>query len=415
MFITNCRRSSRNETDLLFSACSLTRVGKVVGTRVCSKTSKMTDSVVIRKDNFGDFYDVLDEIGHGQFAVVKKCAEKSSGTEFAAKIMKKKGRRSSRRGVTTEEITQEASVLRKARHEGVIYLHEVFETTADFTLVLELLTGGELFEFLVEQEFLTEIEAIDFTKQVLEAVHYLHDNHIVHLDIKPENIVLKDRAQKKVKLIDFGLAKIIPPGEIVRAIMGTPEFVAPEVINYEPVSTATDMWAVGVLTYILLSGASPFLADDNNEMFLNIQNVEYEFDDEYFAEISSQAKDFISRLLLKNSSDRSSARDCLTHAWLKPEAEVLKKRRSTLIKTDTFKAFTARARWKESMKKVIAMNRLQAILGKKDGALLAKDIFLESDCSDTSDSESETPDESSLTTKSRRANSKLLQDSTYTD
>ncbi|XP_068694426.1 death-associated protein kinase 2-like [Montipora foliosa] len=363
----------------------------------------MTDSLVITKDNFENFYDILDDIGSGQFAVVKKCAEKGTGTEYAAKIMKKKRRRSSRRGVSAEEIVQEASILLKTRHEGVIYLHAVFETPADYTLVLELVSGGELFEFLAEQEYLAESEALGFTRQVVEAVHYLHDNHIVHMDIKPENIVLKDRTEKKIKLIDFGLAKIIPPGEIVRAILGTPEFVAPEVINFEPVGTPTDMWAVGVLTYILLSGASPFLGDDNNETFINVQSVEYRFDDEYFCEISEQAKDFISQLLLKNPRNRLSARDCLSHSWLKPDADAWKKRRTTLIKTDTFKAFTARERWKTSMKKVVALNRL-GILGKKD--------FFESEGSDTSDSESDQPDETYARRKSPSTNSKLLQDST---
>lgn len=376
----------------------------------------MDDSLVIRKDKFEDYYDILEEIGSGQFAVVKKCVEKSTKSEFAAKFMKKKRAKSSRRGVSTEQILQEATVLRKAMHHGVIYLHEVFETSAEFTLVLELLSGGELFEFLIEQEYLTENEAMGFTKQVVEAVHFLHDRHIVHLDIKPENIVLKDKSEKKVvKLIDFGLARIITPGEIVKAIMGTAEFVAPEIINYEPVGTPTDMWAVGVLTYILLSGASPFLADDDNETFVNIQNVDYEFDEEYFADISSQAKDFISSLLLKKSDGRLSARDCLKHPWLcEPEPEVSLKRRSTLIKTQSFKAFTARARWRTSMKKVMAVNRLAVLAGKKGGGMLPTDLFLQSDCSDTSDSESEISDQTNSKKRITPTNSKLLQDKTYT-
>lgn len=272
------------------------------------------------------------------------------------------------------------------------------------------LSGGELFEFLVEQEYLTENEAMGFIQQVVEAVDYIHDCHIIHLDIKPENIVLKNKKENKVKLIDFGLAKIIPPGEVVKAITGTPEFVAPEVINYEPVGTPTDMWAIGVLTFILLSsGASPFLGDDPNETFINIQNVEYRFDEEYFADISPQAKDFISSLLIKNSGDRLSARDCLTHPWLKTEPEAAKRRKTTLIKTDTFKAFLARTHWKKSLKKVIAINRL-AILGKRGDAY--KDMFSEGDsCSDASDSDSEGPDHS-REKRTTPTNSKLLEDKT---
>ncbi|KAL9987136.1 hypothetical protein ACROYT_G001390 [Oculina patagonica] len=230
---------------------------------------------------------------------------------------------------------------------------------------------------------------------------------------KPENIVLKDKVKKKVKLIDFGLARIIPPGEVVKAIMGTPEFVAPEVINFEPVGTPTDMWAIGVLTYILLSGASPFLGEDDNQTFVNIQNVDYDFDEEYFGQISSHAKEFITSLLLKKSRDRLSARDCLKHYWLQPEPEVSMKRRSTLIKTESLKAFTARTQWKKSLKKVIAVNRL-AVLAKTGGGNLTKDTFFQSDCSDTSDSDSEMPDRTNLEKKISTTNSKLLQDRTNT-
>lgn len=370
----------------------------------------MTDSLVFRKDKVEDFYDIGDEIGRGQFAVVKKCVEKSTNTEFAAKFVKKKRSLSSRRGATAEQIAYEAELLRKVQHDGVIYLHDAFERTAEFTLVLELLSGGELFEFLIEQDYLTENEAMSFIQQVVEAVDYIHNHHIVHLDIKPENIVLNNKKEKKVKLIDFGLARIIPPGDVVKAIIGTPEFVAPEVISYEPVGTPTDMWAIGVLTYILLSsGASPFLGEDPNETFVNIQNVEYRFDEKYFADISPQAKDFISSLLIKNSSDRLSARDCLTHPWLKTDLEVATKRKSTLIKTDTFKAFLARTQWKKSLKKVIAINRL-AVLGKRSDA--CKDLFPEGDsCSDASDSETEGLDHSPEKRTAPR-NSKLLEDKT---
>ncbi|RMX45094.1 hypothetical protein pdam_00014025 [Pocillopora damicornis] len=324
------------------------------------------------KDKVEDFYDIGDEIGRGQFAVVKKCVEKSTNTEFAAKFVKKKRSLSSRRGATAEQIAYEAELLRKVQHDGVIYLHDAFERTAEFTLVLELLSGGELFEFLIEQDYLTENEAMSFIQQVVEAVDYIHNRHIVHLDIKPENIVLNNKKEKKVKLIDFGLARIIPPGDVVKAIIGTPEFVAPEVISYEPVGTPTDMW--------LSSGASPFLGEDPNETFVNIQNVEYRFDEKYFADISPQAKDFISSLLIKNSSDRLSARDCLTHPWLK-----------------------------KSLKKVIAINRL-AVLGKRSDA--CRDLFPEGDsCSDASDSDTEGPDHSTEK-RTTPTNSKLLEDKT---
>ncbi|EDO42287.1 predicted protein, partial [Nematostella vectensis] len=258
------------------------------------------EALNFKQDPVHHKFDIGDEIGSGQFAVVKKCSEKSSGLEFAAKFMKKRRSKALRRGVTLEQIIREATVLRSVAHQGIIYLHDIYETKMEFVLILELLSGGELFEFLSEQDFLTEDEAVGFLIQVIRAIEYLHDLSIVHLDIKPENIVLKNRTRPlHLKLIDFGLARKISKGEPVREMMGTPEFVAPEIIDFEVVGFPTDMWSIGVLTYIMLSGASPFLGDDNNETFSNISHVDYEFDDEYFKEISQPAKDFIEGLLIK--------------------------------------------------------------------------------------------------------------------
>ncbi|KAK3740114.1 hypothetical protein QZH41_012351 [Actinostola sp. cb2023] len=359
----------------------------------------MSEELSIRKDNIGDFYDIGEEIGSGQFAVVKKLLEKSSGETFAAKFIKKRRSKALKRGMTQEQFMREADVLRSVDHIGIIYLHDIFETKLEFVLVLELLSGGELFEFLSEQEFLTEDEAVGFLKQVIEAIDYLHSKSIAHLDIKPENLVLKEEGSPHIKLIDFGLARKLSKGEMVREIMGTPEFVAPEIIAFEAVGTETDMW---------LSGASPFLGDDVNETFSNISMVDYEFDDEYFKDISLHAKDFISSLLVKDTRERMSADQCLKHDWMQElddqgsinssedddvcdslnyqppsHKSEIKKRRSTMIKTDAFKAFTARARWQKSLSKVIAISRL-ALLGKKNGPLQRNSPDTESDTNNPS-------------------------------
>lgn len=112
-------------------------------------------------------------------------------------------------------------------------------------------SGGELFDHVCAKECLDEVEAAAFIKQILLAVRHLHSLHIVHLDIKPENVMLKQRGDSQIKIIDFGLSREIEPGAVVKDMVGTPEFVAPEVVNYEALSPATDMWAVGVVTYIL--------------------------------------------------------------------------------------------------------------------------------------------------------------------
>ncbi len=137
------------------------------------------------------------------------------------------------------------------------------------------------------------------------------------ISLQPENIMLKNENCPLLKLIDFGLSRKIKPGEEIREMLGTPEFVSPEVVNYEPLSLSTDMWSVGVITYILLSGASPFLGDTQQETYANIVAVDYEFDDEFFAHTSDLAKDFIRKLFVYEQRKRYSVEECLNHDWIK--------------------------------------------------------------------------------------------------
>ncbi|XP_068131901.1 death-associated protein kinase 2 isoform X2 [Hyperolius riggenbachi] len=179
-------------------------------------------------------------------------------------------------------------------------------------------SGGELFDFLAQKESLSEEEATSFIKQILEGVSYLHTRKIAHFDLKPENIMLLDKttAVPNIKLIDFGLAHRIEDGVEFKNIFGTPEFVAPEIINYEPLGLAADMWSIGVITYILLSGASPFLGENKQETLSNITAVNYEFDEEFFSHTSDLAKDFIRKLLVKDTRKRLAIREALFHPWI---------------------------------------------------------------------------------------------------
>jgi serine/threonine protein kinase len=142
-------------------------------------------------------------------------------------------------------------------------------------------------------------------RQICDAVGYMHSHNIVHLDLKPENILCKSKGSHLIKIIDFGLTRKLKEGEDVRILFGTPEFVSPEVISYEPVSTTSDMWSVGVVCYVLLSGLSPFMGDNDTETFANISGIAYDFDDEAFDNISEEAKDFITKLLVKHQVSRA--------------------------------------------------------------------------------------------------------------
>ncbi|PAV77013.1 hypothetical protein WR25_00130 [Diploscapter pachys] len=308
---------------------------------------------------FESVFEILDELGSGQFAVVRKVRRRSTGEEFAAKFIKKRRYATSRRGVTRANIEREVSVLRTiGGHSNVIELFEVYETPTDVILLLELVSGGELFDHVCAKECLDEAEAAAFIKQILLAIRHLHSLHIVHLDIKPENVMLKKKGDSQVKLIDFGLSRRILPGHPVKDMVGTPEFVAPEVVNYEPLTPATDMWALGVVTYILLSGGSPFLGDSRDETFCNITGVNYHFTDRYFKNTSNYAKDFISRLFVRDVAQRATVEDCLHHPWIKgPEGNGIDIRKASSITIAQIQAFKTRQKWRRALELIIVCNR----------------------------------------------------------
>uniref|UniRef100_UPI00358E46A6 death-associated protein kinase 1-like n=1 Tax=Myxine glutinosa TaxID=7769 RepID=UPI00358E46A6 len=309
---------------------------------------------IFKQANVEDFYDIKEELGRGHFAEVKRCREKASALEYAAKFIKKgRSGRSNKRGVPRAEIEREVNILWQIKHPNIIALHDVFENQTDIVLMLELVSGGELFDFLAEKESLSEEEATEFIKQMLNSVGYLHAKSIAHFDLKPENVMLLDRnaPNPHIKLIDFGLAHIIKEGVEFRHILGTPEFIAPEVVNYEPLGLPADMWSIGVITYVLLSGASPFLGDDKQETLTNISAVDYAFDEEYFDQTSDLAKDFIQKLLVKDPRKRMTVEECLAHPWIKPkDTTQALSRKASAVNMHKFKKFHARRKWKQSVR-----------------------------------------------------------------
>ncbi|TNN35285.1 Death-associated protein kinase 3 [Liparis tanakae] len=315
------------------------------------------------------FYHIGEELGSGQFAIVKQCREKSTGREFAAKFIKKRQSMASSRGVRREEIEREVDILQQIRHANIVTLHDVYENRTDVVLILELVSGGELFDFLAQKESLSEEEATQFIKQILEGVNYLHARKIAHFDLKvgpdqasagrtgptwftqmflvfsppqPENIMLLDKNAPlpRIKLIDFGLAHKIEAGVEFKNIFGTPEFVAPEIVNYEPLGLEADM----------LSGASPFLGESKQDTLDNISAVSYDFDEEFFGHTSETAKKFIGQLLEKDKEKRLTIQEALTHPWIKSiehkeesKAREPKKRERRQLKTSRLREYTIKS------------------------------------------------------------------------
>ncbi|NXF27753.1 DAPK3 kinase, partial [Rhodinocichla rosea] len=292
-----------------------------------------------------DFYEMGEELGSGQFAIVRKCRERKTGLEYAAKFIKKRRLSSSRRGVSREEIEREVDILREIQHPNIITLHDIFENKTDVVLILELVSGGELFDFLAEKESLTEEEATQFLKQILDGVHYLHSKRIAHFDLKPENIMLLDKnvPNPRIKLIDFGIAHKIEAGNEFKNIFGTPEFVGEPAahLGLEP------FWGVPTLSLLRLSGASPFLGETKQETLTNISAVNYDFDEEYFSNTSELAKDFIRRLLVKDPKKRMTIAQSLEHPWIKRRnvrnEDSCKKPERRRLKTTRLKEYTIKS------------------------------------------------------------------------
>ncbi|XP_042861671.1 calcium/calmodulin-dependent protein kinase type IV-like [Penaeus japonicus] len=270
---------------------------------------------IFQSGNVEDDYDVEKEpIARGKFAAVRRARHRSTNQVFAAKYVKRRRRNVSLEGEARHEV---AVLLLGLRDPQIIRLHQVYETRTEYIILLEFAGGGDLQRLLDDAGVLPECEVRAILQQVLRGLAFLHTNAIAHLDIKPQNLVMMgDTPDAGVKLVDFGLSRVIFHGAEITQIMGTPDYVAPEVINFEPISLSTDMWAIGVLTYVFLSGCTPFGGDTDQETFVNITQAEFDFPEDLFADVSEQAKDFICGLLVKKPSDRLTVDDCLNHAWM---------------------------------------------------------------------------------------------------
>ncbi|XP_072366026.1 uncharacterized protein mylk4b isoform X3 [Scyliorhinus torazame] len=259
-------------------------------------------------------------LGGGRFGQVHKCVEKSTGLTLAAKIIKTRAAKQKQ-----EEVKNEIQVMNQLNHTNLIQLYDAFESKNDIILIMEYIDGGELFDRIIDESYnLTEMDTILFVRQICEGLQYMHQRYILHLDLKPENILCVNREANQVKIIDFGLARRYKPREKLKIHFGTPEFLAPEVVNYDFVSFPTDMWSLGVITYMLLSGLSPFLGEDDNETLNNILACEWDLNEEEFENVSEDAKEFISKLLVKEKGARASATQCLKQPWLNNVAEKAK-------------------------------------------------------------------------------------------
>ncbi|XP_066561130.1 calcium/calmodulin-dependent protein kinase type 1D isoform X2 [Amia ocellicauda] len=256
----------------------------------------------------------------GAFSEVVLAEEKATGKMFAVKCIPKKalkGKESS--------IENEIAVLRKIKHENIVALEDIYESPNHLYLVMQLVSGGELFDRIVEKGFYTEKDASTLIRQVLDAVNYLHKMGIVHRDLKPENLLYFNPAdESKIMISDFGLSKMEGTGDVMSTACGTPGYVAPEVLAQKPYSKAVDCWSIGVIAYILLCGYPPFYDENDSKLFEQILKAEYEFDAPYWDDISDSAKDFISSLMEKDPNKRYTCEQALRHPWIAGDTALCK-------------------------------------------------------------------------------------------
>lgn len=272
-------------------------------------------------EDINEVYEVEQTpFARGKFAAVRRAVHKKSGVHFAAKFLRRRRRAQS----SDKEIKHEIAVLILCSgSENIVNLNAVHESRSDTALLLELATGGELQAILDDEGSLTEAQSRFCMRQVLKALQFLHKRSIAHLDLKPQNILLTGkRVEDGLKLCDFGISRVIENGSKIREILGTPDYVAPEVLQYEPLSLQTDIWSVGVLAYVLLTGCTPFGGDTKQETFLNISQCSLTFPDELFKDISPGAIDFIKSALRIKPEERLTTLECLEHNWLKDESPI---------------------------------------------------------------------------------------------
>ncbi|CAH2103685.1 unnamed protein product [Euphydryas editha] len=301
-----------------------------------------------------------DIIGNGAFGSVILVYD-DKGEFYAAKILKTRTQKK------RDAALREYEMMRRMQHPKLVELYDSFSARESFILVMDYLWGGELFDRIVEEEHIKEVDVVSYVRQICEALLYLHERKIAHLDLKPENIICLSPNSIQVKIIDFGLARVLDDSHVTRAIYGTRDYVAPEVLNFEQLTLACDMWSLGVVTYMLLSGVMPFSGDSWPERSANITMANYNYHESAFKEISDLAKNFVDRLLVLQPEKRMKSSVALNHQWIVEGPPGGTRAGRMKRAQENLKSYLAnhRARWQRAGNVMIAAHRLRTYMGSQ--------------------------------------------------
>uniref|UniRef100_A0A3Q0SA97 calcium/calmodulin-dependent protein kinase n=1 Tax=Amphilophus citrinellus TaxID=61819 RepID=A0A3Q0SA97_AMPCI len=263
---------------------------------------------------FTDEYQLYEELGKGAFSVVRRCVKLCTGQEYAAKIINTK-KLSAR---DHQKLEREARICRLLKHPNIVRLHDSISEEGFHYLLFDLVTGGELFEDIVAREYYSEADASHCIQQILEAVLHCHQMGVVHRDLKPENLLLASKCKNAaVKLADFGLAiEVQGDQQAWFGFAGTPGYLSPEVLRKEAYGKPVDIWACGVILYILLVGYPPFWDEDQHKLYQQIKAGAYDFPSPEWDTVTPEAKNLINQMLTINPAKRITAQEALKHPWV---------------------------------------------------------------------------------------------------
>nr|BAB82378.1 myosin light chain kinase [Physarum polycephalum] len=303
--------------------------------------------VMQQKSDFHNRYDIIARIGKGQFSTVYEAAEKATNEHWAGKVVINKT------DALPPPLETELAILAHLDHPQTVRLKEVFNSDDVCIIVQELVNGGELFERISEQGVFSEKYANKFFRDLLLVVKYLHEQGIVHRDLKPENIMLSDQSEEAVlKLIDFGASKFAQHDKAINGVRGTPPYMAPEIFAYQSYGKPVDMWSLGVILYVILSGMFPY---DPEERRFDCPFISPEFD-----EISESAQDILLKLMEINPEKRYTVDQALEHPWVTGE-----KASSAEMSRSGKRQMVARKKFKRAVETIRATNRFRNILKMK--------------------------------------------------
>ena len=259
-------------------------------------------------------------MGEGAFSVVIEATKKGTAESYAVKVVTKAK-------LTREDeiaLVDEINILTELKHKHIIRLYDVFDEKAYWYLITEIMTGGELFDRIVSKAFYNEKEARDVCKILFEAIGFCHSKSVCHRDLKPENLLLRTISNDSdIKIADFGFAKKVLTPNSLTTQCGTPGYVAPEILEGVSYDIQSDMWSLGVIIYIILGGYPPFIEQNQRELFRKIRRGQYEFHEEYWGSVSTDAKDMIKCLLTVQPAKRMTANQALQHKWMLQDDSIL--------------------------------------------------------------------------------------------